>query len=201
MRRKNWLSARGGAFWPALPPCTLPQTDTFRPQACLLIDLKSTRRRQSPCVRQAKRRVIPQGSPPGCGALFLLRPAPRACKKQTAAPAPPRLFRPQDAPRLRGHRRFQRHSGRKPHHSGDKPHRDAGVGAVRLRPDQHQGRRDHPQYLGRQPRRARPVDEAAKARLAQRSVFCKRPPWRAAKIGKAQEARTATAASGRNREP
>ena len=63
MRRKNWLSARGGAVWPALPPCTLPQTDTFRPQACLLIDLKSTRRRQSPCVRQAKRRVIPQGPP------------------------------------------------------------------------------------------------------------------------------------------
>src|SRR5699024_4604211 len=61
---------------------------------------------------------------------------------------------------------------------------------------QHSGKR----FAG-QPRRARPVDEAAKARLAQRSVFCKRPPWRAAKIGKAQEARTATAASGRNREP
>ena len=30
---------------------------------------------------------------------------------------------------------------------------------------------------------ARPVDEAAKARLAQRSGFRKRPPWRAAKIG------------------
>ena len=27
--------------------------------------------------------------------------AKAACKKQTAAPAPPRLFRPQDAPRLR----------------------------------------------------------------------------------------------------
>src|SRR5699024_9922749 len=34
-----------------------------------------------------------------------------------------------------------------------------------------------------QPRQARPVDEAAKARLAQRSGFCKRPPWRAAKTG------------------
>jgi len=32
-------------------------------------------------------------------------------------------------------------------------------------------------------RQARPVDEAAKARLAQRSGFRKRPPWRAAKIG------------------
>ena len=25
-RRENRLSARGGAVWPALPPCTLPQT-------------------------------------------------------------------------------------------------------------------------------------------------------------------------------
>ena len=30
----------------------------------------------------------------GCGALFLLRPSQRACKKQTAAPAPLRLFLP-----------------------------------------------------------------------------------------------------------
>ena len=37
----------------------------------------------------------------GCGALFLLRPSPRACKKQTAAPAPLRLSRPLDAPQLR----------------------------------------------------------------------------------------------------
>ena len=37
----------------------------------------------------------------GCGALFLLRGARPACKKQTAAPAPLRLFRPQDAPQLR----------------------------------------------------------------------------------------------------
>jgi len=37
----------------------------------------------------------------GCGALFLLRPSLRACKKQTAAPAPLRLFRPLDAPQLR----------------------------------------------------------------------------------------------------
>ena len=34
-----------------------------------------------------------------------------------------------------------------------------------------------------QPRRVRPVDEAAKARLAQRSGFRKRAPPRAAKIG------------------
>jgi len=33
----------------------------------------------------------------GCGALFLLRPSLRACKKQTAAPAPLRLSRPLDA--------------------------------------------------------------------------------------------------------
>ena len=39
--------------------------------------------------------------PPGCGALFLLRAAQRPRKKQTAAPAPPRLFLPQAAPRLR----------------------------------------------------------------------------------------------------
>ena len=39
--------------------------------------------------------------PPGCGALFLQRAAAGACKKQTAAPAPPRLFLPQAAARLR----------------------------------------------------------------------------------------------------
>ena len=39
--------------------------------------------------------------PPGCGALFLLRGTGPACKKQTAAPAPPRLFLPQAAARLR----------------------------------------------------------------------------------------------------
>ena len=38
---------------------------------------------------------------PGCGALFLLRAAQRPRKMQTAAPAPPRLFLPQAAPRLR----------------------------------------------------------------------------------------------------
>ena len=37
----------------------------------------------------------------GCGALFLLRPSLRACKKQTVAPAPLRLFLPQAAPQLR----------------------------------------------------------------------------------------------------
>ena len=40
---------------------------------------------------------------PGCGALFLLRGAEPACKKQTAAPAPPRLYLPQAAARLRSH--------------------------------------------------------------------------------------------------
>ena len=40
-------------------------------------------------------------NPPGCGALFLLRAAERPCKKQTAAPAPPRLYLPQAAARLR----------------------------------------------------------------------------------------------------
>ena len=39
--------------------------------------------------------------PPGCGALFLLRATGGACKKQTAAPAPLRLFLPQAAPQLR----------------------------------------------------------------------------------------------------
>ena len=40
-------------------------------------------------------------NPPGCGALFLRRATAGACKKQTAAPAPPRLFLPQAAARLR----------------------------------------------------------------------------------------------------
>ena len=40
-------------------------------------------------------------NPPGCGALFLRRGAGPACKKQTAAPAPLRLFLPQAAPQLR----------------------------------------------------------------------------------------------------
>ena len=39
--------------------------------------------------------------PGGCGSLLLLRPSQRACKRQTAAPAPLRLFRPLDAPQLR----------------------------------------------------------------------------------------------------
>ena len=38
---------------------------------------------------------------PGCGTLFLLRGRQPACKKQTAAPALLRLFRPLDAPQLR----------------------------------------------------------------------------------------------------
>ena len=40
-------------------------------------------------------------NPPGCGALFLRRATAGACKKQTAAPAPPRLNLPQAAARLR----------------------------------------------------------------------------------------------------
>ena len=43
---------------------------------------------------------------PGCGALLLLRPSRRACKRQTAAPAPLRLLRPQDAAQLRSHSRL-----------------------------------------------------------------------------------------------
>src|SRR5699024_6973945 len=39
--------------------------------------------------------------PPGCGALLLLRASPRPRKRQTAAPAPLRLFLPQAAPQLR----------------------------------------------------------------------------------------------------
>ncbi len=46
--------------------------------------------------------------PPGCGALFLLRGTGPACKKQTAAPAPPRLFLPQAAARLRSPPPFYR---------------------------------------------------------------------------------------------
>ncbi len=44
--------------------------------------------------------------PPGCGALFLLRGTGPACKKQTAAPAPPRLFLPQAAAQLRSQLRL-----------------------------------------------------------------------------------------------
>ncbi len=40
---------------------------------------------------------------PGCSTLFLLRASQRTRKKQTAAPAPLRLFRPQGAPQLRSH--------------------------------------------------------------------------------------------------
>ena len=39
--------------------------------------------------------------PLGCGARFFLRGQKPACKKQTAAPAPLRLFRPLDAPQRR----------------------------------------------------------------------------------------------------
>ena len=39
--------------------------------------------------------------PPGCGALLLLRASPRPRKRQTAAPAPLRLFLPLAAPQLR----------------------------------------------------------------------------------------------------
>src|SRR5699024_10412574 len=46
----------------------------------------------------AGQKFLPPG---GCGSLLLLRPSQRACKRQTAAPAPLRLFRPQDAPQLR----------------------------------------------------------------------------------------------------
>ena len=38
---------------------------------------------------------------PGCGSLLLRRGSSLACKRQTAAPAPARLFLPQAAPRLR----------------------------------------------------------------------------------------------------
>ena len=37
----------------------------------------------------------------GCGALLLPREPKAACKSQTAAPAPLRLFRPLDVPQLR----------------------------------------------------------------------------------------------------
>src|SRR5699024_5921433 len=43
---------------------------------------------------------------PGCGALLLLRAPQRPHKRQTAAPALLRLFRPQDAPQLRSQRRL-----------------------------------------------------------------------------------------------
>ena len=43
---------------------------------------------------------------PGCGALLLLRASQRPRKRQTAAPALLRLFRPLDAPQLRSQRRL-----------------------------------------------------------------------------------------------
>ena len=55
---------------------------------------------------ERKRRLLEMESPlrpagHGCSDLFLLRAAVRPCKRQTAAPAPSRLLRPLDAPRLR----------------------------------------------------------------------------------------------------
>ena len=52
-------------------------------------------------------------------------------------------------PCQRGNCCFQRHPKRQPHRPGHQPDRAAGVGPVRLRPDQHQGRRNHPRHLGR----------------------------------------------------
>ena len=55
--------------------------------------------------RFSRRGAVPacenRSAAPGCGALLLLRASPRPRKRQTAAPAPPRLFRPLDAARLR----------------------------------------------------------------------------------------------------
>ena len=50
--------------------------------------------------------------PLGYGALFLLRPSQRACKKQTAAPASLRLLLPQAAPQLRSPLVSPVHAGR-----------------------------------------------------------------------------------------
>ena len=55
--------------------------------------------------RPGSSRMLPSQSRPAAVPwlrcpVFAAR-AKAACKKQTAAPAPPRLFRPQDAPRLR----------------------------------------------------------------------------------------------------
>ena len=59
----------------------------------------ATRSRGNPFLpAYAGQKFLPPG---GCGSLLLLRPSQRACKRQTAAPAPLRLFRPQDAPQLR----------------------------------------------------------------------------------------------------
>ena len=60
---------------------------------------KAPRSRGNPFLpAYAGQKFLPPG---GCGSLLLLRPSQRACKRQTAAPAPLRLFRPQDAPQLR----------------------------------------------------------------------------------------------------
>src|SRR5699024_8816094 len=60
---------------------------------------KATRSRGDPFLPAcAGQKFLPPG---GCGSLLLLRPSQRACKRQTAAPAPLRLFRPLDAPQLR----------------------------------------------------------------------------------------------------
>ena len=60
---------------------------------------KTTRSRGNPFLPAvAGQKFLPPG---GCGSLLLLRPSQRACKRQTAAPAPLRLFRPQDVPQLR----------------------------------------------------------------------------------------------------
>ena len=60
---------------------------------------KTTRSRGNPFLPAvAGQKFLPPG---GCGSLFSRRATAGACEKQTAAPAPLRLFRPQDAPQLR----------------------------------------------------------------------------------------------------
>ena len=112
-RRENRLSARGGETGSPLPPgCRCPNMRRGSRPACIfgrlpLLRLACFCRRQRlGCAAPSGPAQRPSGpaarstleakaynfiydlNSPGCGALFLLRGAAPACKKQTAAPPP-----------------------------------------------------------------------------------------------------------------
>ena len=105
---------------------------------------------------------------PGCGALLLLRASQRPRKRQTAAPALLRLFRPLDAPQLRSQRRLPASStgrGRR-RCPGGGVHFVGIVGIVAFGPVKRARARTSPERRGRSPARRRPG----------RRPGCARPP-------------------------
>ena len=91
----HWMSRK---FRP-LRHSRLPVSSTGRGRrSCLLRLANFPGGHECPCENWS--------AAPGCGTLLLLRASQRSRKRQTAAPAPPRLFLPQAAPRLRSQRRL-----------------------------------------------------------------------------------------------